>query len=189
MLIGYCFIPDGKDESDAEGWHEDGHPAGDTLRKSATIPNIVGQKREAAEGIGDGREVARVLTHKTTSQDGGRGTTCTIDIQEEGGQHQAHCRQKAPCKEFKKGGLKRPRGTSQGQWLSDSYVGFSRLWNSSSTSNLLCTWCAKLHKHMGYMTFTSRFMPSRYCRRPWNTTWHACLMMPTCVLSMLSVWL
>ena len=77
MLIGHCFIPDGKDESDAKGGQEEGHPARDTLQRNATIPKRVGKKREAAEGVGDSGKVTGVLTHKTTGQDGSRGRTCT----------------------------------------------------------------------------------------------------------------
>ena len=38
------------------------------------------QKREAAEGVRDGREVGRVLTDITVGQVGGRGSTCTIKV-------------------------------------------------------------------------------------------------------------
>ena len=107
MLIGCCFIPDGKDESDAKGGLEEGHPAGDSLRKKPTIPRRINQTREAAEGVRDGREVARVFIQQAVSQDDSRGGTYTIKVR--GSRlHEANHQWEGPHKEFLKGGLKRP---------------------------------------------------------------------------------
>ena len=84
------------------------------LRKNATIPRGVVQKREAAEGVGDGREVTGILIHKTTSQDGSGGRTCTINVYGGGEPPQPpSVGRKASHKEFRKGGLKSP----QRYWL------------------------------------------------------------------------
>ena len=186
-MIGCCSIPDCKDESDAKGRQEGGYPARDTLGKNATLTWRVGKKREAGEGVGDEGKVAGVPTHMTVGQDGGRGGTCTIYILGELGHVRPTVNGKALYKEFRKS-ERGPRGTSWGWWFSVRYIGISGALNSSSTSDLLHAWCMNLPR-CGHMTCASRFMPSRCWRRPPNTTWHACLIMLTCALSTLSLWL
>ena len=66
-ITGCCFIPDGKDKSDAEGRQVEGYPAWYTLGNNATLTGRVSRKIEASEGVGDGREVNRVLTNTTAS--------------------------------------------------------------------------------------------------------------------------
>ena len=109
MLIGHCFIPDGKDESDTEGGMEEGHPAGNPFRKKATIPRRVSQIGETADGVRDGRKVAGVFAHQAVNQEGGRGGTYAINIRGEVG----HIRLTASGEAPTRSGLKRP----QRYWL------------------------------------------------------------------------
>ena len=80
MLIDCCFIPDGKNEGNAEDRLEEGHPGGDPLKKTTTNTGRVGQVGRTVDGSGDGCEITGIFTHETTSQDGSRARTGTNSI-------------------------------------------------------------------------------------------------------------
>ena len=105
MLIGHCFIPDGKDESETQGGQEEGHPAGDTLRKNATIPRRDRQLRGlemAGRPLGSSptRQLVRIVAETGPAPSMSRGKVGHVRPTVGG---------KARCKEFRKGGLKRPQ--------------------------------------------------------------------------------
>ena len=52
----------------------------DALRGNNTLTQRVGKERDTPEGVGDGRKVAKVLTHLIVGQDGSRGRIGTLDV-------------------------------------------------------------------------------------------------------------
>ena len=85
-LTGCCSISDGKDESDAMGGQEEGYPAGAPSQNTQPSPRAL--------GVGDSKEIAKVLIPHDTSS--GWQQKWYHQCWEGGRLHQAHHRSEGP---------------------------------------------------------------------------------------------